>query len=40
MIFVLLGLLSFMLKEWLTISRGAEPHARKANFENRKNITE
>ena len=29
----------FKLKEWLTISRGAEPHAQKANLENRKNIT-
>ena len=37
--FVLLGWLNFTLKEWLTISRGAEPHAQNANHENRKNIT-
>ena len=34
-VFVLLGWLNFILKEWLTISRGAEPHAQKANLENR-----
>ena len=28
--FIILGLLNFILKEWCTISRGAEPHARKA----------
>ena len=31
-IFVLLGWLNFILKEWLTISRGAEPLAQKANL--------
>ena len=30
---VVLGLLNFILKEWCTISRGAEPHAQKANDE-------
>ena len=29
----MLGLLNFILKEWCTITRGAEPHARKANVE-------
>ena len=38
-VFVLLGWLNLILKEWLTISRGAEPHAQNANHENRKNIT-
>ena len=33
LLFVLLGLLNFTLKKWCTISRGAEPHARKANLE-------
>ena len=32
-------LFNFILKEWCTISRGAEPHAQKANLENRNNIT-
>ena len=31
--FVLLGLLNFILKKRCTISRGAEPHVRKANDE-------
>ena len=30
---IILGLLNFILKEWCTISRGAEPHAQKANDE-------
>ena len=34
--FCLIGWLKFILKEWLTISRGAEPHAQKAKLENRK----
>ena len=29
----MLGLLNFILKEWCTISRGAEPYDRKANDE-------
>ena len=37
---VLLGWLNFILKEWLTISRGAEPHAQNPNLENQKKITE
>ena len=31
--FIILGLLNFILKEWCTISRGAEPHAQKADDE-------
>ena len=34
--FCLIGWLNFILKEWLTISRGAKPHAQKAKLENRK----
>ena len=30
---IILGLLNLILKEWCIISRGAEPHARKANVE-------
>ena len=30
---IILGLFNFILKEWCTISRGAEPHAQKANDE-------
>ena len=30
---IILGLLNFILKEWCTISRGAEPYDRKANDE-------
>ena len=30
---IILGLLNFILKEWCTISRGAKPHAQKANLE-------
>ena len=30
---IILGLLNFILKEWCTISRGAEPHAQKVNDE-------
>ena len=33
MFVIILGLLNFILKEWCTISRGAEPHAQKANDE-------
>ena len=32
-VLIILGLLDFILKEWCTISRGAKPHARKANDE-------
>ena len=38
--FCLIGWLNFILKEWLTISRGAEPSAQKAKLENRNRITE
>ena len=31
--FIIFGLLNFILKEWCTISRGAKPHAQKANHE-------
>ena len=31
--FCLIDWLNFILKEWLTISRGAEPHAQKADDE-------
>ena len=30
---IIFGLLNFILKKWCTISRGAEPHAQKANHE-------
>ena len=33
---VLLGWLNFILKEWLTISRGAEPHAQNPNSKTEK----
>ena len=36
----LLSWSNFILKEWLTISRGAEPSAQNPKLENRKKITE
>ena len=38
-LFCLISWLNFILKEWLTISRGAKPHAQQAKHENRKQIT-
>ena len=34
--FCLIGWLNFILKKWLTISRGAEPHAQNPNSKTEK----
>ena len=36
----LIGWLNCILKEWLTIHRGAEPHAQNSNSKNEKKVTD